>query len=262
MKVELIEHTQHALELLILTKGTRLQAAASLEEIIAWPPERKLDELAYMRDTIKSSWEFVNYTFRISEVSRAFTHQFVRTRTGRYAQESMRTVDARANGWLVPEGLGPSEGSYNSAMEQAFAEYADLIDSGISPQDARNVLPTGALTSIIAQFSLRTLHEMAITRLCVRTQGEYQDVFRGMKAAVVAAHPWAEPFLRVGCAQNGICVFPRYIACPIQRHTYNGAVGQGRVNALEHKDVIATIAKMADEVRHEARPVARGGRTM
>jgi flavin-dependent thymidylate synthase len=258
MKVELIESTPHALELLLLTKGTRLQHDSSLEKIRAWPEERKLAELAYMKDTIKSSWEFVNFTFRISGVSRAFTHQFVRTRTGRYAQESMRTVDARGNGWLVPEGIaayaGETQDAYNGAMEEGFDNYAALIDRGVPQQDARNVLPTGALTSIIAQFSLRTLHEMATTRLCVRTQGEYQSVFRAMKAAVVEALPWAEPFIRVGCAQNGICVFPRYTECPIRALTFNALP--------RYAATVEEIARMADGVMHEARPVAREGRTM
>jgi thymidylate synthase ThyX len=254
MKVELIESTPHALELLLLTKGTRLQHDSSLEKIRAWPEERKLAELAYMKDTIKSSWEFVNFTFRISGVSRAFTHQFVRTRTGRYAQESMRTVDARENGWLGPEKLGEWEGYYDDVMLASFQAYAEMVDGGVPPQDARNVLPTGALTSIIAQFSLRTLHEMATTRLCVRTQGEYQSVFRAMKAAVVAVMPWAEPFIRVGCAQNGICVFPRYTECPIRALTFNALP--------RYAATVEEIARMADGVTHEARPVAREGRTM
>ena len=255
MKVELIDHTRDALELLILTKGTRLQSDNNMNSIRGWSDQKKLEELSYMRDTIKSSWEFVNYTFKISEVSRAFTHQFVRTRTGRYAQESMRTIDARKNGWLEIRDEEPrTRLIYDCAMLDSFAAYSELVDMGTPAQEARNVLPTGALTSIIAQFSLRTLHEMATTRLCVRTQGEYQDVFRAMKSAVVAVHPWAESFIRVGCAQNGICVFPRYKDCPIQSLTFNALP--------RYKATIDAIAAAADTVRHEATPVAKNGRTM
>jgi thymidylate synthase ThyX len=49
--------------------------------------------LDYISKTIRSSWEFVDYTFQITGVTRAFTHQFVRTRTGSYAQQSQRSVD-------------------------------------------------------------------------------------------------------------------------------------------------------------------------
>lgn len=258
MKVELIDKTPHALELLIFTKSTRLQADQTLKDIILWAHEKKLGELAYMKDTIKSSWEFVNYTFAISGVSRAFTHQLVRTRNGRYAQESQRTVDVRENGVVDPKFPVPDEDGllelWYGAIRDSFDAYVALIAEGMPVQDARGVLPTATATSIIAQFSLRTLHEMAITRLCVRTQGEYQNVFRAMKDEVVKLHPWAEPFIRVGCAQNGICVFPRYTQCPIQPYTYN--------SQREHHAIVETIAARAESIRHEAVPVAKEGRTM
>src|SRR5579863_9531120 len=79
-KVELVTFTPDALEVLIYTKSTRLQGKQTLEEIKSWPMEKKLEHLAYMRDTIKSSWEFCEYTFEIHGVNREFTHQFVRTR--------------------------------------------------------------------------------------------------------------------------------------------------------------------------------------
>ena len=50
-------------------------------------------------------------------------------------------------------------------------------------------------TNIVAKFNLRTLHEMAKSRLSPRAQGEYREVFKGMVDAVVKEHPWAEPFL-------------------------------------------------------------------
>jgi flavin-dependent thymidylate synthase len=255
VKVTIVDRTPDALELLIYTKSTRLKAHQDIAAIKQWSEEAKLAELAYMKDTIKSSWEFVNYTFDISGVSRAFTHQFVRTRTGRYAQESQRTVDARDNAVVQPVIVDDELMElWQDSVTQARETYAALIDAGVPAQDARGLLPTATSTSIIAQFSLRTLHEMATTRLCVRTQGEYQDVFRLMKERVVELHPWAEPFIRVGCAQNGICVFPRYTSCPIQALTFNALP--------RYKSTVEEIARMANKVRHEATPVANKGRTM
>ena len=40
--------------------------------------EQKEEELKYVFGTIGSSWEFVDYIFLITDVSRAFTHQAVR----------------------------------------------------------------------------------------------------------------------------------------------------------------------------------------
>jgi len=270
MKVELIDYTRESLALLLYTKNTRLQGGQTLFDIKNWPMEKKLEHLAYMRDTIKSSWEFVNYTFEISGVTRAFTHQLVRTRNGRYAQESMRTVDVRDAEVAIPKQMLPenthgenllSEFNFSDMADDAMNNYQSLIDAGMPPQDARGILPTNVCTSIIAQFSLRTLHEMAAVRLCTRTQGEYQDVFRAMKSAVVEVHPWVDDFIQVACVNTGVCIFPRYTECPVQFVTYNGndpAETAGRT----HDAVKATIKHVWENHRHEASPVAKDGRTM
>lgn len=254
MKVTLLSHTPEAMNLLLKTKNTRLKLD---EEPSTWSEERKQEHLDYMRDTIHSSWEFVDYVFQIEGVTRAFTHQLVRTRTGSYAQESQRTVDVSGNDFLVPEfaDLRHKE-LYEASMQRSLENYSYLLRAGVPAQDARGVLPTNLHTSIIAKFSLRTLHDMALVRLCTRTQGEYQQVFRAMKAEVIAVHPWAEPFIRVACAQSGICAFPRYTACPIQKYTYNGAQPKA------HHVLLKEIQRVAEGLSHEATPVARDGRTM
>lgn len=250
MKVELISHTPKALTLLLRTKNTRLGFA---EDPDSWSAEKQIEHLRYMLDTIKSSWEFVDYVFEVSGVSRAFTHQFVRTRQGSYAQESQRTVDVRDNETVEPEVMDEAQRNiWLAAMDVAFDSYGLLIDAGMPVQDARGVLPTATATSIIAKFNLRTLHEMSMLRLCVRTQGEYQDVFRAMREAVIAVHPWAEDFLQVHCVQNGTCAFPRYgpKSCP---------VWDQRMDLTQLK---ADTKKVFWSVRHVANPVAKEGRTM
>ncbi len=257
MKVELIDFNEHcALALLLYTKNTRLQGGQTLDEIRSWPYKKQLEHLAYMRDTIKSSWEFINYTFEISGVTRAFTHQLVRTRNGRYAQESMRTVDVRDAEVRPPNLQDQDEADiWNKAVNVAMTGYMAMVEGGMPPQDARGILPTNVCTSIIAQFSLRTLHEMGSVRLCTRTQGEYQDVFRAMKAAVVEVHPWADDFIQVACVNTGVCVFPRYTECPIQKWTHNYV---GKAHTLVRQNVKAAW----ESERHEATPVAKDGRTM
>lgn len=261
MNVELINYTGGALELLLYTKSTRLKAGTTKKDIWHWPEEKKLEHLAYMRDTIKSSWEFVNYTFEITGVTRAFTHQLVRTRNGRYAQESMRTVDVGKAEVKVPhvpyapdEDGVDVEGQFDDMAGEAMSNYRWLVAKGMAPQDARGILPTNVCTSIIAQFSLRTLHEMANVRLCTRTQGEYQNVFRAMKAAVVEVHPWADNFIQVACVNTGVCVFPRYKECPIQKYTHTGHD--------YHESAKEKIKREFELIRHEARPVVKDGRTM
>jgi flavin-dependent thymidylate synthase len=250
MKVKLIDYTANAVEKLIYTKSTRLQAEQTLEDIARWPEEKKLEHLAYMKDTIQSSWEFVNYTFAIKGVTRAFTHQLVRTRTGSYAQESQRTVDASSHE-VINTIQGPERAYYNQSAKMVMRNYEELLRMDVAAQDARGLLPTNISTSIIAQFDLRTLHNSALLRLCTRTQGEYQRVFKEMRALVIEVHPWAEEWLQVHCAWYGTCAFPRYTACPIQKHTLD-----------VDGDIRRLIAREWAATDHEATPVAKGGRTM
>jgi flavin-dependent thymidylate synthase len=199
MKVTLISHTPDAAELLIFTKNTRLQMTpGALEEIKAWPEERKLQELTYMANTIPSSWEFVDYVFAVEGVSRAYTHQQVRTRTASYAQQSMRVVKMERFGFVWPSRIHPHSEAYSvmrSVVDVIQAGYDRLVGAGVAPEDARAILPTNISTNIVCKFNLRTLAELARSRAGGRTQGEYRDVVVAMIEAVVAVHPWAEVFL-------------------------------------------------------------------
>jgi flavin-dependent thymidylate synthase len=249
--VTLLSHTPDALALLLRTKNTRL---AHDDEPANWSIEKQLEHLAYMRDTIKSSWEFVDYTFELRNVSRVFTHQLVRTRNGSYAQESQRTIDASGRATYIPDGLSEAATEeFESFSAHAMDVYTWLQKIGVQNQDARGILPNNILTSIIAKFSLRTLHEMAKVRLCVRTQGEYQDVFRSMRDQVIAIHPWAEDFIQVHCVSEGTCAFPRYgkKECPF----YDPRMD---LDALKQE----TAVKFWDGTRHVANPIAKNGRTM
>lgn len=246
MKVSLINFTADALNLLLRTKNTRLGFESDPS---SWTEEQRQEHLSYMRDTIKSSWEFVNYTFQIEGVTRAFTHQLVRTRTGSYAQESQRTVDVSEH-----EVINPFENVelmllFQQSSQYSLNDYKDLLSRGAKPGDARGLLPTNIATSITAQFNLRTLHDMAKLRLCTRTQGEYQRVFREMVRVVVAEHPWAADFLKVHCAATGTCAFPRYgkAECPV----YFPGLDTSAAQAEAERRWAATD--------YEASPVARQG---
>ena len=129
MKVDLISCTPDALELLIFTKESRLGNNVTLTDILNWPREKKVETLDYMLKTIKGSFEFVDYVFHIQDVSRAFTHQLVRTRTASFQQESMRAVKKDSDSYVLPD-LGPIEYEeveslryYEIAIKDAFGSY-------------------------------------------------------------------------------------------------------------------------------------------
>lgn len=206
MRVTLINYTGmghpdplFAARLLAYTKNTRLeQGEETRAKVMAMTEEDLNKELDYISKTLRSSWEFVDYTFEVQGVTRAFTHQFVRTRTGSYAQQAQRVVDMGHFETLVPETVKSVDGAkfvWDELMGQIQDSYQKLQDFNVPNQDCRGVLPTNVLTNIIAKFNLRTMADLLAKRKGLRAQGEYADVARAMEAAILEVHPWAEPFI-------------------------------------------------------------------
>lgn len=241
MKVELIRYTQDALDLLLETKNTRMTG----KPVSEMTESEKQEHWRYMLDTIKSPFDFVDYIFDITAVSKNMTHQMVRTRTGAYQERTSRAQESSAFDAIRPkafshqnpelidhcEEFGTDEEHQSLLQKQYLAEkwddamatidalYQELRAAGAEIQDARAVLPSNMQTHIMAKFNLRTLQQMASNRLCTRTQGEYQEVFRAMVAEVLKVHPWANPLLQPQCIGMGKCAFPRHgkAHCPWYR---------------------------------------------
>ena len=282
MKVKLISHTPDALNLLIGTKTTRMRGKSPEEMTDA----ERYEHFRYMLDTIKSPFEFVDYIFEITEVSKNFSHQLVRTRTGAYQQETSRALEVtetvRPDAFAHPT---PFEGQHDDAMTEEFvkqqalammfedavadanAHYQQLIAAGAQLQDARAVLPSNMQTAIKAKFNLRTMSDMAKNRLCSRTQGEYQKVYRLMRAAVLEVHPWADPLLQVACVATGQCAFPRWGG----KVTHIGTGGLPDIYQCPHYRPWMDLSKQKEELRidfwsreelAQANPVAKDGKSM
>jgi len=215
IKVSLLDYTGkgqkspalYAARLLAYIKNTRLEMnAGAFERLMqcrpedkAWPDERTLmEEIAYIANTIRSSWEFVDYTFQIEGVSRAFTHQFVRTRHGSYAQQSQRSVDVSGFETYKPENVrsNPTANhTWNGTMEVIDQSYKLMIEEGVSAQDARGVLPTNIHTNICAKFNLRTMADLIAKRQNLRAQGEYGYVAGQFERLMREVHPWTDNFI-------------------------------------------------------------------
>jgi flavin-dependent thymidylate synthase len=277
MKVVLKSYTQNALELLVGTKTTRMRGK-SPEEM---SNEELYDHFQYMLDTIKSPFEFVDFIFHIEGVSKNFTHQFVRTRTGAYQQETSRALEVGEV--ITPENFeegGELFNLFQDGVADANAHYKKLIAAGAQLQDARAVIPSNMATVIDAKFNLRTLSDMAKLRLCARTQGEYQEVFRAMRKLVLDIYPWAAPLLEVHCVATGTCAFPRWGGAPKDS---DGKVFKNMADAMfnstaanigfqcPHYDPRMDLAQLKKEVRvkfwsreeiAQANPVASGGKSM
>lgn len=201
-EVHLVSYTGHgnpdplyAARLLAFTKSTRLNMdPEGLEAFKGKSPEDIFDELAYMAGTIPSSWEFVDVIFLVTKVSRATAQQITRTRTASFAMQSQRVTDMRSVSW-DKQGADPAERSMHDVrMEAAIKSYESAVNSGMTLEDARDLLPIGVHCNLVAKYNFRTLVEMCIARESIRVQGPFREVVRQMKAQVLAVWPWAEVF--------------------------------------------------------------------
>jgi len=197
MKVTLLYSTPNAIELLIFTKNTRLNMnPKGMEEIFSWPRDKKMNELKYMASTIPSSWEFVDLIFCIEGVSRAFTHQLVRTRTASYAQQAMRIVDMTDFDYYTgPSITGELKHTYDQAMQDINYAYQAIVGSGAKPEDARGVLPTNICTNICMKINLRNFSDLVKKRMSPRVQDEYAEVLKQMVEETLKVWPWALLFI-------------------------------------------------------------------
>ena len=222
MRTHLLHVTPQAKQMLVFSKRTRHMTDVSAYEEVLRMPEDELDgNIQYVFNTIGSSWEFIHYTFLIEGVTRAFTHQLVRHRVGTaFAQQAQRVANMGDFKYLTTGSIigdEEKERVYDMTMQHIQTGYMTMIDMGANVQDARGVLPTNILTNILFKVNLRAISDMMHVRLCIRAQGEFQNVARSMRDEICREHPWVSPLFGPKCIIMGRCAFPAYESCPISQ---------------------------------------------
>lgn len=213
-KVDLIDFTGagsadpnwYAARVLAFTKSTRLQMDPSgFRRFQDMPLDELKNELQYMVSTLPSSWEFVDATFAIRNVSRACAQQITRTRWspmegdifGSYAMQAQRVVDVSQAGYYIPDHLEPKfKNYYDEVLREHVRDYSDLMKLGVAGEDARGVLPMHMHCNLVVKFDLRALAELCRKRESLRVQGEYVEVCRQMRELLISQWPWVEPFFQ------------------------------------------------------------------
>jgi flavin-dependent thymidylate synthase len=211
MKVTLFDYTgagtmdpaSYAAAILLYTKSTRLEMSPGLlKEFKEISNEEKIKQLKIMSTTNPGSWEFISFSFLIEGVTRAFTHQLVRTRHASYAQQSLRVLDiSEGTGWNYS--TGPSIKSnlanakvYTETMNMIDLTYKFIIKNGGNIEDARGILPTNILTNINMKIDMRNFINMARKRQSLRVQDEYRNVIDLMITKVEKVYPWFHIFYK------------------------------------------------------------------
>ena len=132
-----------------------------------------------------STFEHVNFTFGIDGLSRVASHQLVRHRVASFSQQSQRYVKMTSDpdAVIVPDEIKNNPAAleiFNNAVKTSQQAYADLINLGISKEDARFILPHGHSTRLVMTMNARELHHFFNLRLCRRAQWEIHELARKM----------------------------------------------------------------------------------
>ena len=156
MKVELVGYSQ-----LANGRGDPL-ALAELAASVCYdsnPTERCSIARQCIASGHMSVLEHVSFTFHIEGISRACLAQLSRHRHISLSVRSQRYCREDNFQYVNPF----PDGSYGAAqftdyMEEARANYADMVDAGVAPEDARAVLPKsrplpGPRLPVLRQFS-------------------------------------------------------------------------------------------------------------
>lgn len=162
----------------------------------------------------KTALEYVDTVWVIKNCSRAFQQQLTRTRLASYAIQSMRVVlkeGFATNGhYTMPPGLSEDgKKSFHKKMLSVEESYHKAINSGMSVEDARGLLPLNIHSDITMRININALYHMLSQRFCVNTQWEYRQVAAQIKSEVksnlgeIFSNPMDAPCIRAGKCPMG-----------------------------------------------------------
>ena len=201
MKVELVGYSQ-----LANGKGDPM-ALAELAASVCYD-SKPTQNCSIVKQCIASGHmsvlEHVSFTFHIQGISRACLAQLSRhrhislsVRSQRYCREdNFQYVNP------FPEGsFGAAE--FTDYMEEARANYVDMVDAGVAPEDARAVLPNACCTELYMTANARALIEMSHLRMCHRAQREIRELFDKIRNCFLYFSPVMTQNMVPACKAHG-----------------------------------------------------------
>ena len=210
MKVKLLRHTADA-ELLCGAAALTSTKSGSPSEIF-----EKMDSETAKRIIKRvtgyghvSVIEHASFTFSIEGVSRAMTHQLVRHRIASYTQQSQRYVTyGMLEKYVTPPSIANNTEAkevFDKTLENISETYQNLLEMGITKEDARFILPNAAKTNIIVTMNARELHHFFNLRCCIRSQWEIREVAIEMLKQAKKAAPALFENAGPSCVKLGYC---------------------------------------------------------
>lgn len=177
---------------------------------------RERDEMSYdkrvdlMLKILKSKHfsilEHASARFYITNVSRNFTHQLVRHRHMSFAQQSFHYSVAKDMEAPIYPGMSAMQKDIvTKQFIDAFGVYERLMLNGVPKEEARHVLPSGAMTKIGVTANLREWMQFVNVRACAVNCYEIREVAFKVRNILVDAYPFMTPYMGPSCFTEHKC---------------------------------------------------------
>lgn len=160
-----------------------------------------------LRGGLQTALETQVVVFEVSGVSRACTHQLVRTRKAAFHQQSMRaSFYGNQPEFRIPESiwnLSPeTKELWRQALEMTHAAYRAACEEDASYQDSRYILPEGTTNYIMLEYPLREFLNVYAYRACYMFQWEIVSVMQAAGKVLAGAYPFLEPYIKISCEKT------------------------------------------------------------
>lgn len=219
MKVELISYTPNPDAVCNMAASTCVS-----EDIPAL--EMSTNKYHALKGALASGHESVaehaSFTFAISGVSRALTHQLVRHRIASFSQQSQRYVKMDGFEWVMPKSIDYSDkmcrtklicdpdtpfihDAYIELMDEIQSLYEQFVEAGIPEEDARYILPNACTTNVVVTMNARELRHFFRLRCCERAQWEIRELADKMLKLCKEVAPVIFDNAGPSCVQTGRC---------------------------------------------------------
>jgi thymidylate synthase (FAD) len=214
MEVKLIAHTPNP-DLVCAAAARTSRSSLSPAELLekASSPDGKEKALKLLKEIIKSGHasvtEHASFTFSVSGVSRALTHELVRHRLASFTQQSQRYVKVSGeDSFVIPHTVRGNEKSlklFKTALADMQKSYNELISLGIPVEDARYILSNATKATITITMNGRELLHFFSLRCCDRAQWEIRELAELMAKECKRVAPVIFEKAGPSCVQAGVC---------------------------------------------------------
>lgn len=136
--------------------------------------------------------EHACFTFSVSGISRACSHQLVRHRMASFSQQSHRAVEMTPSDIVVPPSIQQNTRSlatFKKSVNASFKAFNELKKSGIRLEDARYVLPNALTTNLTVTMNARELLHFFSLRMARSAQWEIRELAQKMLQEVREVAP-------------------------------------------------------------------------